>query len=68
MLGRLPPHIDRQAWRKQLQETGDVTSLIDRDVVVKGAQDDVVWTKDELPRLTAIQKWVSVERRVYWSL
>lgn len=56
MLGRLPPHIDRQAWRKQLQETGDVTSLIDRDVVVKGAQDDVVWTKDELPRLTAIQK------------
>ncbi|KAK5967106.1 Bromodomain adjacent to zinc finger domain protein 1A [Trichostrongylus colubriformis] len=56
LLGRLPAHIDRQTWRQILLETGDITSLMDRDVVVKGAQDDVVWTKDELPRLTEIQK------------
>uniref|UniRef100_A0A7I4Y4F8 Bromodomain adjacent to zinc finger domain protein 1A n=1 Tax=Haemonchus contortus TaxID=6289 RepID=A0A7I4Y4F8_HAECO len=56
LLGRLPSHIDRQTWRQVLLDTGDITSLMDRDVVVKGAQDDVVWTKDELPRLTEIQK------------
>ncbi|KAK6026823.1 PHD-finger [Ostertagia ostertagi] len=56
LLGRLPSHIDRQTWRDVLLDTGDITSLMDRDVVVKGAQDDVVWTKDELPRLTEIQK------------
>ncbi|WKX97823.1 hypothetical protein Q1695_013476 [Nippostrongylus brasiliensis] len=56
MLGRLPPNVDRQAWRDQLLDAGDTTSLMDSDVVVKGAQDEVIWTKDELPRLTDIQK------------
>ncbi|KAK6058074.1 PHD-finger [Cooperia oncophora] len=56
LLGRLPSHIDRQTWRDVLLDTGDITTLMDQDVVVKGAQDDVIWTKDELPRLTEIQK------------
>ncbi|KJH42715.1 Bromodomain protein [Dictyocaulus viviparus] len=56
MLGRLPPHVDRQTWRQLLLETGDITPLMNQDVVVKGPQDDVVWTKDELPQLTEIQK------------
>ncbi|PIO64285.1 Bromodomain protein [Teladorsagia circumcincta] len=44
LLGRLPSHIDRQTWRDVLLDTGDITSLMDRDVVVKGAQDDVIVT------------------------
>ncbi|KAK6738536.1 hypothetical protein RB195_020564 [Necator americanus] len=56
LLGRLPPTIDRQKWRDLLLETGDVTSLIDHDVVVRGAHDELVWTKNELSRLTDVQK------------
>ncbi|KAJ1371695.1 hypothetical protein KIN20_033682 [Parelaphostrongylus tenuis] len=58
MLGRLPSHVDRQTWRQLLLETGDITSLMDQDVVVKGPQGqaDIIWTRDELPRLTEIQK------------
>lgn len=56
MLGRLPLHVDRQQWRQFLLETGDVTSLMNQDVVVKGPQVDIIWTKDELSRLTEIQK------------
>ncbi|EYC45319.1 hypothetical protein Y032_0432g1357 [Ancylostoma ceylanicum] len=56
LLGRLPASIDRQQWRDLLLETGDITPLIENSVVVRGAQDEVVWTKEELPRLTDVQK------------
>ena len=58
LIGFLDSSIDRQEWRRLLNETGDITSLIKGDVVVKTKEEEeIIYSHDELGRLNPVQKW-----------
>ena len=57
LIGFLDSSIDRQEWRRLLNETGDTTSLIKGDVVVKTKEEEeIIYSHDELGRLNPVQK------------
>ncbi|PAV74426.1 hypothetical protein WR25_02425 isoform E [Diploscapter pachys] len=57
LIGFLDSSIDRQEWRRLLSETGDITSLIKGDIVVKTKEEEeIIYSHDELGRLNPVQK------------